>query len=1296
MDGSKGKKSEFEAEPAHPFENAGILSRLFYTYMWPIFSSGLKKDLTEADILPPFKAHNSQDLGDRLEIAWNQEMKTKPDPSLWRVLWRVYWKDFFYTGFIWILLETVIKLSQPLVISKFLDYYQPGTTMTIDKVHLYASLIVLILFLQVVVSHYFLLMILQLALKIRLSISSLIYRKALKLSKSALCETTLGQMVNLLSNDIVRLDTATVQFHCLWYCPIQALIVMTVCYVYLGPTAMAGVVLLVLFIPFQMWMAKKASIFRNRTAVKTDERIRLMNEIISGIQVIKMYTWEKPFAKLVELSRRNELNQIRKISYIRATIGSLNLFLNRCAIYLCLVTFVLTGNVPTAQYVYTLATFYNLLQYAITIQFPQGMTQFAELGISMKRFHRFLTFQEIKPDALPTKPLWAKEKVKSEVGVVIEGASLKWSSSQPECTLNDIDFAVKLNELAAVVGPVGSGKTTLLQLILKELPLDKGTLRVNGSVSYAPQEPWLFVGSIRENITFGQELNLAKYQEVVRVCALDRDFSLFPFGDKTIVGERGVTLSGGQKARINLARAVYKDADIYLLDDPLSAVDAHVGKHIYEECIRGYLKERAVVLVTHQLQYLRHIQKIYLLEDGRVQASGNYDELQKSDTEFAKLLYSHENEEEEEKKRKEKESESGGAENNESGEGPTMQQEVRGVGTISWDIYKSYIFSGGHWCKILALILGFVLSQITASLTDYFQSFWVNLEQQRKEAAITNSTSAQDPGSSTPFWGTFLTEPNCLYIYTVLIALTVTLTLTRSFTFYRFTIKASLRLHNNMFNKIVYATMRFFHTNPSGRILNRFSSDMGAIDEQLPLIFLETVQIAFLVAATIVIIGTLNPWMYLPTVIMIVIFYILRIIYLKTSRDVKRIEGTTRSPIYSHLNASLQGLTTIRAFGAQRTLQNQFDRYQNINAAAWFTFVGCARSFGLWLDMHCVMYVALVTISFLFLRTEIYGGSVGLAITQALTLTGMFQWGMRQWSELENRMTCVERVKEYADLVPETDQATREPPREWPETGDLTFEQLSMKYDVDEPYILQNLNFCIRGKEKVGIVGRTGAGKSSIIAALFRLAIIEGKIVIDQIDTKTVPLENLRSRISIIPQEPVLFSGSLRKNLDPFDLYSDEILWSALEQVELKSAVSDLPQGLETRISEGGSNFSVGQRQLVCLARAIIRNNKILVLDEATANVDAQTDALIQNTIRKKFSDCTVLTIAHRLHTIIDCDKVLVMDAGRSVEFEHPFELLGKKGVFHELVKQTGKANADNLVAIALKSFQERKDALAA
>lgn len=539
------------------------------------------------------------------------------------------------------------------------------------------------------------------------------------------------------------------------------------------------------------------------------------------------------------------------------------------------------------------------------------------------------------------------------------------------------------------------------------------------------------------------------------------------------------------------------------------------------------------------------------------------------------------------------------------------------------------------------------------------------------------------------FWLTHMTDQVLAIAYTVMVFMVILMTITRSLVFYRFCNKASIRLHNNMFYKIVYATMRFFNTNTSGRILNRFSKDMNQVDEILPLTLLDTLQISLTIVAITTVITTVNPWMLLPTVIMLTIFYFMRVVFLATSRDIKRLEGITRSPVYSHLTASLQGLTTIRAFGAQEILKAEFDSYQNSYSSAYFMFLGANRGFGFWLDMHCVVFITLVTLSFLFFDTETFGGSVGLAISQSLNLTGMFQWGMRQWSELENTMTCVERIKEYADVVPERDEVTRDPPKSWPEKGDITFEHLNLRYVAGDALVLKDLTFSIKSSEKVGIVGRTGAGKSSIIMALFRLAINEGKIVIDNIDAATISLNRLRSTISIIPQEPVLFSGTLRKNLDPFDEYTDESIWSALEEVELKSVVSDLPQGLESKMSEGGSNFSVGQRQLVCLARAIVRKNKILVLDEATANVDPQTDALIQSTIRRKFSSCTVLTIAHRLHTIMDSDKVLVMDAGRVVEFGHPHELLQntENGVFYELVQQTGRAMAENLISIAEESY---------
>ncbi|KAH1001477.1 hypothetical protein HUJ04_005494 [Dendroctonus ponderosae] len=1321
MEDVKEAEARKSDKRTHPFQTAGIFSKIFFTWMLSLFVKGFKKDLLEEDLYPHLPAHESTYLGDKLEREWAKELKRNAkEPSLWRALSGVFGKQLLVLACCYFFSELFVKLGQPLFLSKLLEYYEPGSSMSKSEAYYYAAGIALCSFITQTFQHSFMLHNFHLGMKIRVATSALVYRKALRLSKGALAETTVGQMVNLISNDVGRFELVTTHIHSLWMAPVETSVVLTLIYFYVGPTGMIGVLLMFLFIPLQMWMGKKTSEYRLATALRTDERIRLMNEIIGGMQVIKMYTWEKPFAKLVEFTRRREIQQIKKISIIRGIMMSFNLFLNRSSIYICVVTYVLTGSILNAQYVYVLQSLYGVLRMSVTMFFPQGITQVAEANISVKRLKKFLLYEEVAVDSSATffNGIQSKEQLKSSksegpVGIHMNRACFKWIKSRNDNTLQDIDVQVGAQELAAIIGPVGSGKTTLLHAILGELVPLSGTVQVTGKVSYASQEPWLFVGSVRQNITFGQNYDARKYHEVVRVCQLQRDFSLFPYGDRTVVGERGVSLSGGQRARINLARAVYKDADIYLLDDPLSAVDAHVGKQMFEECITGYLKNKCVILVTHQLQYLKNVQKIYLFGHGKIDRSGTYEQLQNAGTEFTQLLNDLKDIIDDEEPDKEEEPafvdvvpskrlrriSTKEVLPKEQDKEQKLEKESRGEGTISWTIYKSYFVSGGHWCKILTLFIIFVMSQGLGSLADYFLTVWVNMNQLSKAGeglAGANSTAVDLPVFQ-DFWINTLNNDMLLTFYSAIIFLLVTLTIGRSLAFYRFCNKASVRLHNNMFNKIVHGTMRFFNVNPSGRILNRFSKDMNQVDEVLPMTLLDTLQISMNVCFISIVVASVNPWMMLPTVIMLTIFYFLRVVFLATSRNIKRLEGiskhmldkrrwaTTRSPVYSHLTASLQGLTTIRAFGAQEILKSEFDNYQNAYSSAYFMFLGANRTFGFWLDMHCVIFISLVTLSFLVMDTETMGGNVGLAITQAIQLTGMFQWGMRQWSELENTMTCVERIKEYADVVPEQDPESEDPPAYWPNEGGLRFEDLSLRYASGEDLVLKNLTFEVKSAEKVGIVGRTGAGKSSIIIALFRLAINEGRIIVDGLDTAKVSFRRLRSSISIIPQEPVLFSGTLRKNLDPFDEYSDEVLWNSLEQVELKPAVSELPQGLESRMSEGGSNFSVGQRQLVCLARAIVRKNKILVLDEATANVDPHTDALIQTTIRDKFASCTVLTIAHRLHTIMDSDKVLVMDAGRVVEFGHPHELLLKKeaGVFYDLVQQTGKAMAENLAGIA-------------
>ncbi|XP_045469838.1 probable multidrug resistance-associated protein lethal(2)03659 isoform X2 [Harmonia axyridis] len=1304
----------------NPRENAFPLSVVTFSYLIPTFIQGFKRDLTEADLTETLNEHKSKALGDRLERAWQKEeeraKKKKKTPSLRRALFRVFGLEFMIYGIILAVSES-IRIIQPIAIGRLLDFYSPSNTeITKDDAYIYAGAVVLCSLINVLVVHPYMLGVSHLGMKVRVACCSLIYRKALRLSNSALGQTTIGQVVNLLSNDVNRFDVSLIFGHQLWVAPLETIVVSYLLYLEIGVSAFLGIVLLLVFIPMQIYVGRKISIVRLKTALRTDERVRLMSEIINGIQVIKMYAWEKPFAKLIGIARRYEIKMLRIAGFMKGIILSFIIFNTRLSIFASIIAYVLLGNSINAEKVFVLTSFYNILRATMTVFFPTGIVMVAEANVSVNRLNKFLNYEERSPNddkkeiqkSLKDKKQFEESaettmngvqtsisKKDENMGIFMKNGWAKWSEASIDNTLSEITFSVTPGKLLAVIGPVGSGKSSLFQTILKELPLMDGTLEVNGEISYASQEPWLFSGTVRQNILFGLPMDKLRYKTVVKTCALERDFTLLPYGDKTLVGDRGVSLSGGQRARINLARAVYKEADIYLLDDPLSAVDTHVGKELFDKCINGYLKNKTVILITHQLQYLNDVDHIIYLDDGFMKAEGTFRELQNTDLDFTKLLGKADNEEEKKKEKEETELKRLNSIVSRSSveEAPVQVEEQMSKGSLGFYVYKAYLRAGGNWCVLFMLFMMFFIVQGLASVSDYFLTFWVNLEDRNfTEVEIMQNISYSTvvpPIQSDDFWD--FSRNTCIIIYSVIMGSLVFLTLVRSFSFFVICMRASTRLHDNMFGSISIATMNFFNNNPAGRILNRFSKDMGAVDEQLPGAMIDCLQIGLTLVGIIIVIGAISPILLGPTAVMAIIFYLLRSFYLSTSRNVKRLEGVTRSPVFSHINATLNGLTTIRAFEAQEILTKEFDTHQDLHSSAWFSFIATSRAFGYWLDLICIVYIIVVTFSFLLIDDDHFGGNVGLVITQAIGITGMLQWGMRQSTELENQMTSVERVVEYSSIEHERALETEEskkPKSSWPEFGKIIFKNLYLRYASGDPPVLKHLNFTILPKEKVGIVGRTGAGKSSLINALFQLSLTEGQIIIDDVDITKLGLHDLRSKISIIPQEPVLFSGSLRKNLDPFDEYSDVDLWKALEEVELKEAVNDLTSGLNSMVSEGGSNFSIGQRQLVCLARAILRNNRILVLDEATANVDPQTDSLIQNTIRQKFAECTVLTIAHRLHTVMDSDKVLVMDAGTVKEFDHPYILLqNKEGIFSGMLEQTGRATAEMLHGIAKNHY---------
>ncbi|XP_050309256.1 ATP-binding cassette sub-family C member 4-like [Anthonomus grandis grandis] len=1314
----------------NPRDKSTPFGILFFTYTFGMFKKGYSKTLQVDDLYNPIKSDRSMLLGDRLERAWNKlyekDKNTKKKASLLVALIVAFWPEYTSLG-INIVLMSIFQLVQPLVLGQLLDFFRVGSHLTRTDALWYAGAMSLCTFLLALLNNQYIMNAFHYGMRVRAASCALIYRKALRLSKTALGETASGKIVNLLSNDVSRFDLVTIFIHHMWVSPLTTIIILYFMWVDAGWAGILGIVTVFVVVPIQGYTGKLSAIYRKATALKTDERVRLMDEILSGIQVIKMYAWEKPFAKLIKYARKVELKVITKSSYVRGLYMTFNIFTTRLALFTTLLVVALSNEPITASKVFVIMSYLNIISQTMSQMFVRGISEIAELFVAIKRLEEFMLNDEFSSLALPQNN---NEYTTHAHLLNLHDLTVKWNARLSDNALENINIVVDRGQLVGVIGPVGSGKSSLLQTILGELELDSGKLDVNGTVSYASQEAWVFAATVRQNILFGSEYDKKKYNDVVKACALERDFQQFPQGDLSIVGDRGASLSGGQKARINLARAIYRDADIYLLDDPLSAVDIHVSKHLYDQCINGYLYNKTRILVTHQVHHLKDADHIIILNNGRIENEGNFKQLSESDNLYAKLLTAEPELTEEPKlelsKKDRKMSvksikslasamselsipEAMLAEQDDDSEEEREQeiklkdlQEESSKGKVKGNLFLKYFFAGGNCCFVLLVSLLYILAQVLAMGVDYYVTFWVKIEEYKLTVNSINgdnwnitSTNSSQPELIPPppfYFNVNDWERNTfIYIYGTLVISLFLVALTRSMLFYKLAMLSSQKLHDSIFYSVIRASMRFFDTNPGGRILNRFSKDIGSVDELLPKAILDAAQLILMSVGSIILITIVNP-VFLGVVAVIgSISMAFRHVYLKTSKNIKRLEGVMRSPVFTHLNATINGLTTIRAFGAQTILKSEFDKHQDCHTSAWFMFIAASSSFGVYMDLLCVVFTTAITFSFLTFGSGLPAGDVGLAITQAISLSMMVQWGLRQSAEVANQLMSVERVLEYKELPPEKEPLQpKKPPQNWPQKGAITFDNMGLRYHENGSLVLRNLNLKIDPNEKVGIVGRTGAGKSSLIAALFRLADVEGRIMIDDLDTKDLQLEQLRSKISIIPQDPVLFSGTLRYNLDPFEEYSDDVLYKAIEEVELKDPANIINR-LESRVMDRGANYSVGQRQLICLARAIVRRNKILMLDEATANVDPQTDALIQKTIRKKFADCTVLTVAHRLNTIMDSDKVLVMESGTMMEFDHPYVLLqNPKSIFYNMVAESGKALSEQLKKVAKDSYQRQ------
>ncbi|XP_044266441.1 ATP-binding cassette subfamily C member 4-like [Tribolium madens] len=1231
----------------NPKEKANLISLITFFFTHDLLKKGHKNDFVEEDVYEVLHKFKSSKLGDELEEEWVKEQK-RANPSVYRLLWACYGKYYLFLGFIQLTMKICVLAIQPNALGKFVSYFTSSTKLTrLDAIY-YACVLIGINIINTTYGHNYMFHIMELGVRIKTAFCSLLYRKSLKLKTSSLSASSVGKIVTLVTKDVTNFESAIIFMNDMWISLILLVLTSWMMYKKIGVAALAGVLFLVLIIPMQVLFGKLTMSLRLKASKVTDERIQLTQEILSAIKTIKMYTWESFLGEKISKAREKEVTKIKQIFFSKATSLVIGGLVISVTFYIIVITYIQMGNYFTAEVAVYLNGCLHILRSSVTISIPIGIAQTAELVASVNRIRKFLTAEEqpkTRNESNVSKPIIELKQVAVEI------------NQNP--ILHNVNLTFK-SGLNFITGKLGGGKSSLLKTILQDYPVCDGSLTIQGTVSYASEEPWLFPSSIRQNILFGQKFNQDRYKTVLEVCALEQDIDTFEKGDSTIVDDRGMNLSKGQQARISLARAVYCDSDIYLLDDCLSALDTQVQEYVFRECVKTFLKDKIVVMISHNERQIKEGDCVVIMENGTVKSCLKPSEIR--DEEIEELVRNDDkvveddiidnivmeiDESREDTKLLDKPK-------------PNIYSEKKKDGKVDLGVYRKYFTHGGSLLVLILIILLFILAQSASIFSENCIKNWINLQQNISDYKF-NVTNI----SETDYHILIRKNTKVINLYTAAIITSTILLLLRAFALFAFATRASVALHKSMIVSVVNATMKFFDLHYIGNILNRFSKDLALIDEILPHTLYECFRMICFISGVLILILIVRALFIIPICIMAVLLYILRKYYLPTGRSLKRLESATRSPFIGHLNASLEGLTIIRAYRTEEILREEFDKHQDLYTSTFYMMQCASRAFAYFADLVCSLFMAIIITWLLITRSDSLPGNVTLAITQALGLTGLLQWAIRQWAELENYMTSVERVLEYAYV--ETENRAGLVLQDWPTGGKITYKGVNLTYGKTKEFVLKDINFVINSREKIGIVGRTGAGKSSLISTLFRLYQCEGTIAIDDVDVKTLSLDFLRSNIAIIPQDPVLFSGTIRSNIDPIGLYTDEEIWKAIKTANLKN----LFPSLDYQITESGSNYSSGQRQLICLARAIISKCKIIILDEATANVDPETDVVIYSTIQESFASCTVLTIAHRLHTVMYSDRVMVVDKGRIVEFDNPSVLLNNQnGFFYKMIRQ--------------------------